>query len=219
MKIIALTDIHGRLDYLPQIAPELAGADLVLIAGDITTFGGEPHAHRIVSSLEIHNPNILAVHGNCDQQSVEEYLHLCEIALDGRCRTIDGVAFAGLGGSLPCPGTTCNESPESEFTARLEELKSQIDRDRPLVFVSHQPPWGTKLDTVGTDRHTGSKAIRNFILETQPICALSGHIHEAATTDTLRDTTLINPGPFAHGRYAYIEIEDNTVKTAQLRSL
>ena len=219
MKIIALTDIHGHLDYLPQIAGGLAGADLVLIAGDLTTFGGQPHAHRIVSSLEKHNPNILAVGGNCDQQAVEEYLHLCEIALDGRCRTVDGVAFAGLGGSLPGSGTTPNESPESEFAARLEELKSQIDRDGPLVFVSHQPPWGTKLDTVSADRHTGSKAIRNFILETQPILALSGHIHEAATTDTLQDTTLINPGPFARGRYAYIEIEDNTVKTAQLRSL
>ena len=42
MKIIALTDIHGHLGYLPQIAPQLAGADLVLIAGDLTTFGGEP---------------------------------------------------------------------------------------------------------------------------------------------------------------------------------
>ncbi len=219
MKIIALTDIHGHLDYLPQIAPQLARADLVLIAGDITTFGGEPHAHRIVSSLERHNPNILAVHGNCDQQTVEEYLHLSEIALDGRCVTVDSVAFAGLGGSLPCPGTTPNESRESQFAARLEELKSQINRDRPLVFVSHQPPHGTKLDTASADRHTGSQAIRNFILETQPILALSGHIHEAVTTDTLQDTTLINPGPFAHGRYAYIEIEDNTVKTAQLHSL
>ncbi len=219
MKIIALTDIHGHLDYLPQIAPQLASADLVLIAGDLTTFGGEAQAHRIVSSLEIHNPHILAVHGNCDRQAVEEYLHLGEIALDGRCVTVNGVAFAGIGGSLSGSGTTPNESPESEFASRLEELKSQIDRDRPLVFVSHQPPWGTKLDAVGADRHTGSKAIGDFILETQPICALSGHIHEAATTDTLRDTTLINPGPFAHGRYAYIEIEDNTVKTAQLRSL
>ena len=108
MKIIALADIHGHLDYLPQIAPQLANADLVLIAGDITTFGGEPHAHRIVSSLEMHNPNILAVHGNCDQQSVEEYLHICEIALDGRCRTVDGVVFAGLGGALAGSGTTPN---------------------------------------------------------------------------------------------------------------
>ncbi len=219
MKIIALTDIHGHMDYLPQIADELAGADLVLIAGDITTFGGSPLAHRIVSSLEKHNPNVLAVHGNCDQQSVEEYLHICEIALDGCCHTVNGVAFAGLGGSLPGSGRTGNESPESEFAARLEELKSQIDRDRPLVFVSHQPAWGTKLDTVGSDRHSGSRAIRNFILETQPILAVSGHIHEAITTDTLQNTTLINPGPFHHGRYAYIEIEDNSVKTAQLRSL
>ena len=219
MKIIALADIHGHLDYLPQIANELAGADLVLIAGDITTFGGSPLAHRIVSSLEIHNSNVLAVHGNCDQQSVEEYLHIREIGMDGCCRTVDGVAFAGLGGSLPGTGTTPNESPESEFTARLEELKSQIDRDRPLVFVSHQPPHGTKLDTVGADRHSGSKAIRSFILETQPLLAVSGHIHEAISTDTLQNTTLINPGPFGRGRYAYIEIEDNSVKTAQLRSL
>jgi len=217
MKIIALTDIHGHLDHLPAIAGELAGADLVVVAGDITTFGGEADARRIISSLERHNPNILAVHGNCDLREVEEYLHISRIALDGCCTGVGGIVFAGLGGSLPCPGTTPNESSEDRFSQRLTELKSRIDGDRPLVFVSHQPPRDTKVDAVGADRHTGSDAIRDFIIDIQPILAISGHIHEAAATDTLHDTVLINPGPFRHGRYAFIEIEGKKLIDAQLR--
>ena len=104
-----------------------------------------------------------------------------------------------------------------------------MDRSAGALQILGTPDYGVTfasyndesigVDTLGADRHNGSQAIRSFILETQPILALSGHIHEAITTDTLQNTILINPGPFHHGRYAYIEIEDNTLKTAQLRSL
>ena len=49
MIIVALADIHGGLDYLPAISSELEAADLVLIAGDITNFGGADEAERILS--------------------------------------------------------------------------------------------------------------------------------------------------------------------------
>jgi hypothetical protein len=218
MKIIVLADIHGCLDYVGGIARELAAADVVLVAGDITTFGGEPRAHRVIGALEKHNPNILAVHGNCDLPAVEEYLNACEIALDCRCVTVDGLGFAGLGGSLPVPGTTPNESSEDVLNARLEKLKQTVNATRPFVFVSHQPPWGTRLDAVD-GRHTGNPTIRQFILETQPILAVSGHIHEAFATDTLGAAFLINPGPFRHGRYAVVEIQNGQVQNAHLHPL
>ncbi len=215
MKIIALADIHGCLDYLDGIAADLAAADIVLLAGDITNFGAQSQANRVISALEAHNPNILAVHGNCDLPAVEEYLDACQISLDHCCKTVRGLAFAGLGGSLPCPGATPNESAEGVLSARLEQLKAAVAAAGAFVFVSHQPAWGTAVDGLES-RHTGSRAIRQFILETRPILAVSGHIHEAVATDMLGATLLLNPGPFRQGRCAVIEIDDNRVVDARL---
>ncbi|MBE0536262.1 MAG: metallophosphoesterase family protein [Phycisphaerae bacterium] len=213
MNIIALADIHGCLDYIGAIARRLSEADIVLVAGDITNFGGETQARQVIGALEEHNPNILAVHGNCDLPTVEEYLCTCEIALDRRCVTLNGLAFAGIGGSLPCPGHTPNESGEEILAERLARLKEMIGAA--FVFVSHQPAWGTTVDAAAA-RHTGSRAIRQFILETQPILAVSGHIHEAVGTDKLANTVLINPGPFRYGHYGVIEVEGGEVRNAQV---
>jgi len=215
MKIIVLADIHGCLDYLPGIARELADADLVLLAGDITMFGGEAQVQRVIEALETHNQNILAVHGNCDLPAVEDHLRACEIDLDCRCVSRGGVVFAGLGGALPCPGSSPNESSETLLAERLAEIKPALREAGAFVFLTHQPPAGTKVDGV-EGRHTGSTAIREFILDMRPILAVSGHMHEAFGTDMLGGTLLVNPGPFRHGRYAVIELEDGRVRSTSL---
>ena len=51
MKIIALADIHGGLDYLSGAGEELRGADLIVIAGDITNFGGAVQIQHIISEI------------------------------------------------------------------------------------------------------------------------------------------------------------------------
>ena len=44
MRIIGITDIHERTGYFNEISSDLKRADLVLIAGDITHFGGNEQA-------------------------------------------------------------------------------------------------------------------------------------------------------------------------------
>jgi hypothetical protein len=81
-----------------------------------------------------------------------------------------------------------------------------------LIVVSHQPAFGTQVDSVG-GRNTGSPAIRKFIETHQPILAVSGHIHEAFGTDRIGRTTLINPGPLKEGRYAIVDINCDNIQT------
>ena len=219
MNIIALADIHGSIGHLPEISDELENADLVLIAGDITTNGGEPQTHKILYAISDYNNQILAVHGNCDPPAVEEYLEIHRNALDRRCVQIDGITFAGLGGALSYHGADRNQSPEDQFTHLLEDLKPQVTANGPSVFVSHHPAYGTKLDRIGPAKHAGSTAIRAFIEQTKPILAISGHVHEAIGVDNLNGTTLVNPGPFKDGRYAKIDIQNNKVKDAQIHSV
>ena len=142
-----------------------------------------------------------------------------DISADGRIGTRAGLTFVGLGGSLPCPGRTPNESDDDRFGHCLRQaLGNWQGPSEKLVVITHQPAYGTGLDQIGSGIHKGSPALRRFIEETQPILALSGHIHEARCIDHLGDTTLVNPGPFKAGYYAVAEIDGKDVR-AKLHEL
>ena len=211
MIIILLADIHGCLDYLSNICDEVTNADLVLIAGDITDFGCRGQAKKILSAIEKYNSRILAVPGNCDRPGVDEYLSERGMSLNCNCAKVGEITFLGIGGSLPCPGHTPNESPEENFESHLDKIALKIPSDGRVVFVSHQPAWGTGVDLAG-NRHSGSRTIRAFIEINQPLLALSGHIHEAGGVDSIGRTKLVNPGPFRNGLYAYIELNEKIDK-------
>lgn len=212
MVVIAVTDIHGRAETLDLIAAELAAADLVLLTGDLTHFGRRPDAERVVEAVRRHNPNILAVSGNCDYPEVEGYLIGQGIGLHARHQMVGGVAFLGLGGSLPAPGRTPNEFTERELAAFLEEAATGLDPAAPCVLVSHQPPTDTAVDKVNSGAHVGSRAVRRFIEEHAPLVCFSGHIHEAAGTDAIGPTRLVNPGPLRNGGYAHARLADGAVE-------
>jgi len=217
MVIIALADIHGNVDYLPAVSDEICDADLVLIAGDVTHFGSMPQAEEVLSVFRQYDTPIFAVPGNCDTDQAADYLTKCGINLHNNCVNINNISFIGIGGSLPCPGRTPNESPESGFVNCVKEIESKIPPNAPFVLVTHQPARSGVVDIVW-GKQTGSQAIRDFIEKTQPLLAVSGHIHEAVGMDKIGETVLVNPGPFSEGRYAHIEL-NTKVESVQLRAV
>ena len=91
----------------------------------------------------------------------------------------------------------------------------QVEDPRHLVAVLHPPPYGTELDQapaideefrvqtegLGTKMASvGSTAVRDFILEAQPLLGLHGHVHESRGAQQLGRTLCINPGVRVHGR-------------------
>ena len=94
-------------------------------------------------------------------------------------------------------------SPEEHF-GRLPTLADELGNMPPVVepwiFVCHAPPYGTKLDRLPEiDHPIGSRAVRAFIEQRQPFCALHGHVHESPDVtgcyhDYLGQTLCINPG-------------------------
>lgn len=218
MKIIALTDIHGRPQAIHDIAHDLESADVVLLPGDITMFGRRAEGLQVLEAVREYNPRILAVMGNCDYPEVEELLVESGICLHRRHCKIDGVTFVGLGGSLPCPMPTLNEWTESEIADHLEASHQGVGPSEPFVLVSHQPPLDTVVDRAGIGKHVGSAAVRHFIERHRPIVCFSGHIHEAQGIDRLSGTLLINPGPFLDGRYAWVELDDRECRAENRRA-
>ena len=143
----------------------------------------------------------------------------------------DGLAFAGSGGALKFTGTTPNERTDDELISDLSIVAEQESEEgygekewNNLILITHQPPYDTGMDKITAGISTGSKNIRAFIEEHQPLVALSGHIHESYATGKLGKTVLMNPGSLAEGRYGILEVEqddDGTwkVTTCELKEI
>ncbi len=219
MWIIALTDIHGAARMVEEVSGQLADADLVLIAGDITHFGRRAEAGQIIGTIEQHNPHILAVAGNCDHLEVAHYLSDRHMNLDTSYVVREGIAFVGAAGSLPCPGTTPNEVGEDGFSLSFSRSYMDVAFGTPSIFVVHQPPYGTITDLAHKDMHVGSRSVREAIERHKPLICFCGHIHESSGMDKIGDTLIVNPGPLRHGRFAVAEVVDGKVTECRLEAV
>jgi Icc-related predicted phosphoesterase len=209
VKIVVLADIHGSLEPLVRLEKPLSEADVILVAGDITNFGGVVQARAVLGQLKRWNTSVLAVAGNCDPPAVDACLVEAGVSLQGRAVCVNSWWFAGVGGALPDLGKLPIEGGERLFLETLEKAYAQCGDPARLVVVTHQPAWNTAMDAVSPGRHVGNRAIRAFIDKARPRLAVSGHIHEIIGSERLGPTTLVNPGPAKNGRYAEIDLDNN----------
>jgi Icc-related predicted phosphoesterase len=216
MVIILLSDLHGNIEKIEKISGVLKTADLVLLSGDITHFGGETEAKQIIAGIAQYQTNILAVTGNCDYPEVEHYLSKEGISIHLKSAIYNGIGFIGAGGSLPCPGRTPNEVTEEEMEAFLALAHASLYGTLPFVLVVHHPPVNTSTDLIKTGMHVGSVSVRQAIEDHKPIFCSCGHIHEARGNDKVNDTTVINPGSFKEGNYALVKIVDYNINSPSL---
>lgn len=218
MVIIAFADLHGHTSLIEPILRKESDVDVVLLAGDITHFGGTMEIESIVSQIRCHAPTTFAVAGNCDYPEVESWMSDEGLSLHGRCQILGNLAFVGAGSSLPCPGTTPNECEEADFERCLNRAFSGVPPGMPAVLLAHEPPHGTKVDLAGRGGHVGSREVREAIERNTPLLCCCGHIHEAAGTDRVKNCLTANPGPLSRGKYVRAVVSGTTVE-AQIRSV
>jgi len=82
----------------------------------------------------------------------------------------------------------------------LRRLPKPLYQKR-AIYMMHSPPFGTKLDFIRGKISAGSRSIKLFVEENQPLLTLHGHIHESpelsgAYFDRIGETISINPGQF-----------------------
>jgi Icc-related predicted phosphoesterase len=111
--------------------------------------------------------------------------------------------------------------PIEDFEAYLhtvptlqEELERLPDTDPArTVAVIHCPPYQTRCDVLFDGRHIGSKAVRRWIEQRQPLLTLHGHIHESpklsgAFSDRIGATLVVNPGcDYTRPHLVFIDLE------------
>ena len=137
-----------------------------------------------------------------------------------------GVAFAGLGG---WSGPSDPERIAGEVARLDQQRHSEIAGDEvPLVLVSHNVPYGSRLDGVDNPelpdfaqgRLVGSHRCIAAIKKLSPVLCLSGHMHENYGKLERLDGTLCLCGAGAYrGEGVMIEIHaDGTVGSPEFVS-
>ena len=220
---IVLGDIHNENANLKAI-PELDEAEGIIISGDITFAQGPKQAAETLAPFIATGKKILAQPGNMDTPEVLDWLVGKGWNIHRKVQLLTAnIPCLGLGFSPTTPFNTPGEYPEEQFELWLRETISQephLPDAENWIFVSHTPPYDTKCDKLTNGIPVGSKAIRRFIERYQPTYCLCGHIHEAVGTDSLRKTTVINPGAFSDGGYILLRIHEKTGHlTAELNNI
>lgn len=148
--------------------------------------------------------------GNDDEWGVDEVLKESTFveAPEGRITRIGDHEMLSLAWSNHTPWDTPRECSEEELAEKIRVLAEQIEDMDNAIFNIHVPPFGTGLDNApeldeGASRMkrggsvmkpVGSTAVRDAILEYQPLLTLHGHIHESRGVQRLGKTVVINPG-------------------------
>lgn len=153
---------------------------------------------------------VIITPGNDDEFVVDEVLSASGFidAAEGKVVRIDDEhEMLSLGWSNPTPWDTPRECSEEELAEKIRSLAERIHDMERAIFNIHVPPYGTGLDVApeleggtrvkrgGTiQAPVGSTAVRDAILEYQPLLSLHGHIHESRGMQRLERTVCINPG-------------------------
>jgi len=217
MRILAFSDVHGSHDTVEEILGHEAGYDVILIGGDLTTYGTGDQAESAILKFQAFGKPLLLVAGNMDPAPVEEAMARMGVSIDAQGVIIDDVGFFGVSAAPLSPLHTPNEIPEEEIRRRADAGWKDVKPARWKIFVPHSPPKDTRLDRIFLGSHVGSRAVREFIQENGPDLMICGHIHEARGEDSLGKTTLVNCGQAEKGYYVIVDVNDEiTISMRQL---
>ena len=192
MRILAFSDLHRRLSLIPSLKEKARRAEVVIGAGDFSDFGrGLDEVFKGLSGI---SEAFFVIPGNNETPVMIEKCcraHGCK-NIHGSRVSYAGYALAGIGGSTPTPFNTPFELTEDEIERILKGFEGEGD----LILVAHMPPYGTKLDSLSSGVHVGSRVLRSFIESERPLLVICGHVHErGGEEDVIGDTRIVNPGP------------------------
>lgn len=211
MRLLLISDLHGKIENLEKLRAEFESSDAVVFAGDFTEFEKYDASLPAVKKLREMHEDIFCVLGNCDKPELLEALEKQDMCCERGIVYFEGLAFAGSGGGSKFTGTTPNERAEEYLLSDFDVVKNAaLDAQGQwgnLILISHNPPKGILCDECAPNVHVGSALLYDFVMETKPLALVCGHIHEGRAIDKIGETVVVNPGSLAEGNYAILEAE------------
>ena len=125
MRILQVSDIHGRLERVEEIVKKAGevNPDLIVVAGDITHFGDLEDAEGVLDKLSEAGVQIFFVSGNCDPPEMLNWQPRNKLAenLHSKSVKFGDFIFIGVGGGSGRFGTL-TELSEEEFEHILRKF-------------------------------------------------------------------------------------------------
>ena len=202
MRFMLISDIHGSVKAVEAAAREAEkrDVDIILVAGDITHFGGADEAEMLLSRLP---GKKIAVPGNCDSpEIVDSFEKSGTLDVHGKKLEVNGLCFAGLGASNPLPFSTLYTYSEENIGLILDAVMGGCD-----IMITHTPPLGI-LDMSMFGHRGGSASIRKIVEKYRPALHVFGHMHEAGGAERIDSTVFVNAGAARDGNAAIIDLEN-----------
>lgn len=211
---LVLSDIHGHSEQVRAAILNHPHVEAVLVAGDISNFGTPKDVDRMRDALcaDGISRRIFAVPGNCDPADVRRHMKQNALSVEDTRIELPEATILGTGGGLRRAGLTSYERTEWELAGSLEPLLAGYSsterkhRIKPLIVLTHSPPYGTNADRRG-EQHVGSHELARLMLEHAPDVWICGHIHESPCVSLEDGTLVINPGTNASGQAAMLLIQ------------
>ena len=207
MRIAYVVDVHDRFEAVAAAIAELPQLDVLVVGGDITTFGSPDDAERAIELWRPLAPRLLALAGNCDSPAIDARLVDLGVSIDACGVVLGDVGIAGVSAAPLSPLHTPHEVDDEEIGRRGGAALFAISGCRARIFCPHAPAHGTACDRLRSGEHVGSRALRALVERERPDLVLCGHIHESRGRDELGATTVVNPGPVAAGHFALVQVE------------
>lgn len=214
-------DVHGSTAVFERI-PGVAGAEALIISGDLTNRGGVAQGLPVLEAALRANARVLAQVGNMDEPSLGRHLSAAGMNIHRRALLLaPGLALMGVGWSAPTPFGTPSEASEDELAAWLMEThdaaralagpaKADGTSGRVLAVI-HNAPHGSGLDALPGGQSVGSHAVRAFLDDAQPDICICGHIHEARGEAFLGRCHTLNPGLLSDGGFVRVSLENGVL--------
>jgi Icc-related predicted phosphoesterase len=203
MRLLCFSDLHCSASAAKRLATLAASEDVdaMLSAGDLAT--DETHEPAVYEALAAAGKPILSVPGNHDGDvGYKAHLSLGRFTeIDGKVLALGGVTFAGWGIrwmdsmlSGPSRGAQAIDSILALVTERLARADARC-----TVFLTHLPPWGTRVARDAQDLDHGNVQLRRWIETFQPAAVVCGHVHHpTARTSRIGNTVIVNGGPYGY---------------------
>ena len=231
IRIAAAGDVHADEAHRERLGEAFAGingtADLVLLAGDLTTHGRPDQAEVLAEACRRVDAPVFAVLGNHDHHEglgdevaevlreagvtvLERQAAVCTVD-DTEIGIVGTKGFVGgfPGSSLPDFGEPLLRrvyAETSEEAAAIERGLQQVAHCDLRVVLLHYAPTVETLEgePLGIHAFLGSSRLATPIAEYQPDLVLHGHAHAGSLEGRIGETPVYNVAVHVTGRDFYV---------------
>lgn len=157
---------------------------------------------------------IVAIPGNMDapKEIVSDCFNILDDEFENlyfiheKALKIGDYTFIGYGGGIQKEKEEyfVYDTPEEDIGKKLEPFFQKTQNER-IILVTHTPPLAERIDLDG-EKHRGSKYLTDIINKYQPYLVLCGHAHKARAIEVIGKSTIVNPGAFKDGNFAFVLI-------------